>query len=155
MSRKQARVAVTLMEVMIVLTILSVSLLLALPAANRWLKWNDRIRLKSMIEDTIQQARVHAVVHGSNCRVRLDRSSNSLKIEQVRDSVVDTIKVIPRPKQSMIRLRMAQTGGATPSIDIDPHGLFVQPVRIDVDSDGRHYSWMTDRTTGMITDITN
>ena len=155
MSRMQTRAAVTLMEIMIVLTIMSVSLLLALPSANRWLRWNDRIRLKSTIEDAIQQARVHAVQNGSNCRIRLDRSISSLKIEQVRDSGVETIKVIPSPKQTVIRLSLTQTGGAAPSIDIDAHGLFVQPVRIDVDSGGRLYSWKTDRSTGMITDSTN
>ncbi len=147
---RNLRAAVTLFEILIVLSIMSISLLFTLPAVDRWLNWSDRVRFETMIRDAVQQARVQAVLEGYPSRIRPDRLSSSLRIEIKRDTDIETVRVISIPKRVVILLKRLETGESVPSIDIDPHGLFPHAIRIEVNSDGQLYSWMTDRQTGMI-----
>ncbi len=44
-------IAITLVEVLIVLTLMSISLLFALPATNRWLNLSERVRIETRIRE--------------------------------------------------------------------------------------------------------
>ncbi len=147
---RNRHVAITLVEVLIVLTLMSISLLFALPAMNRWLNLSERVRIETRIRDAVQLAKIQAVLAGHSCQVRPDRSNSSLKIEMLRGAEIETLKVVSIPKRSMIMLKSVETGESISSITIDSHGLFIQDIRIELNSDGQLYSWMTDRQTGMI-----
>ena len=128
---KSHRPAFSLIELLIVISIMAISLTIALPATHRYLRWSQQNRTITLVSNLLQQAQLTALQQGTTCWLRWNQSSKRMEIHMLQaeplvhknDSRVD--------KNSFDSVHLADVNDIRFDSKLHSHSMEVIPIYCD------------------------